>query len=172
MLHSILKIHLLSFIHLFNAFVLKKYSFLFLSVLLIFANHTRSFAISVSPYNSIESKTNEQPLYARDVVNMNAKEFSIATGHELNFFQKIYFKVFKSKLRAAVKKDNDLLLNKYYEPKKGKFKLDSVWFIIGSIIGPLGILFAFTSKQPKNKKLSAVLGTIVFAIWFSLLAFI
>lgn len=149
---------------------MKKYFFLILSV--FFANSTHAFAINVSPYASVEAKSIEQPLYARDVVKMNTKEFSIATGHQLNFIQKIYFKVLKSKLTAAIKNDNDLLLEKYYEPKKGKFKLDALWFIIGSIIGPLGILFAFTSKQPKNKRISAVLGTIVFIIWFSLLAFL
>lgn len=151
---------------------MKKSSFLILCVLLIFANQTRSFAITFSPHVSIVARIYEQQLYARDVVKMNAKEFSVATGHQLNFIQKIYFKVLKVKLRSAIKNDNDLLLNKYYEPKKGKFKLDSVWFIIGSIIGPLGILFAFTSKQPKNNRLSVVLGTIVFIIWFSLLAFL
>ncbi|MEO5502052.1 MAG: hypothetical protein ABIR31_11480 [Ginsengibacter sp.] len=148
---------------------MKKYPFFILAILLIFANQLHSFAINVSPHSFIEVKIIERPLFARDVVKMNAKEFSIATGHQLNFIQKIYFKILKSKLKTTIKNDNDLLLEKYYEPKKGKFKFDSLWFIIGSIIGPLGILFAFTSKQPKNKRLSAVLGTIVFIIWFSLL---
>ena len=155
----------------FNTAVLKKYFYLVFCLQIVCFNYSQALSIHFNSHAVPTSKVNVDQLYARDVVNMNARQFSFATGHQLNFLQKIYFKVLKVKLRSEVKKNPDLQLNKYYESTKGKFKLDSLWFIIGAIIGPLGILFAFTSKQPKNKRISAVLGTIVFIIWFGLLAF-
>ncbi|MFS8083735.1 MAG: hypothetical protein ACMG51_09805 [Ginsengibacter sp.] len=151
---------------------MKKYFLLLLTFQLICINHSEALSIISNQRSVISSKINVDQLYARDVINMTAKQFSAATGHQLNFIQKIYFKVLKVKLRSEVKKNPELQLNNYYEPKKAKFKLDSLWFIIGAIIGPLGILFAFTSKQPKNNRISAALGTIVFIIWFGLLFFL
>jgi hypothetical protein len=172
LLRTILKIHLPTIYSSFLILLaLKKYFYLILSFQLICLNHSQALSINFSSHAAVSPQVNVDQLYARDVVNMNAKQFSFATGHQLNFFEKIYFKVLKIKLRSAVKKNPDLLLNNYYKPKKAKFKLDSLWFIIGAIIGPLGILFAFTSKQPKNNRISVVLGTIVFIIWFGLLAF-
>lgn len=154
----------------YNPAALKKYFYLVLSLVLFCS--ARSLAINVNPHTVITSKISVDQLLVRDIVNMDAKQFSAATGHQLNLFQKIYFKLLKGKLRTAVKQHPDLLLNKYYAPQKGKFKLDGLWFIIGAIIGPLGILFAFTSKQPKSKRISAVLGTVVFILWFGLLVFL
>ena len=152
-----------------NAAVLKKFLFLIICLQIICIDHSKALSFVYNSNAVVVPQAQVDQLYVRDVLNMNAKEFSLVTGHQMNFFQKVYFKVLKTKLKIAVKKNPDLLLNNYYEPTKGKFKLDSLWFIIGSIIGPLGILFAFTSKQPKNKRLSAVLGTIVFVLWFGFL---
>ncbi|MEO6868139.1 MAG: hypothetical protein ABI168_00755 [Ginsengibacter sp.] len=148
---------------------MKKYLFLIFCLQIFCSYNSQALSFVDNAHSVIVLQGQVDQLYVRDIVNMNAKQFSLATGHQLNFFQKVYFKVLKTKLRTAVKKNPDLLLNNYYEPKKGKFKLDSLWFIIGAIIGPLGILFAFTSKQPKDKRISAVLGTIVFVLWFGFL---
>ncbi len=108
-------------------------------------------------------------LKASVFVKLSAKEFSALTGTKLNFLQKLYFKSVKRKLSRELKKDPNLLITQYYDQHKAKFKIDPVWFAVGVILGPLGILFSFTSKQPKAKRKSTALGCIVFVIWFGFL---
>ena len=115
-------------------------------------------------------------LKASVFVHLSAREFAAATGYRLNFFQKIYFKVIQRQIKRDLKKNPGLLINDYLDQKKGKFKFDFLWFIIGAFIGPLGVLFAYTSKTQKkeattkkDKITSAWLGFLFFVIWFGFL---
>ncbi|MDQ2720596.1 MAG: hypothetical protein M3Z26_12670 [Bacteroidota bacterium] len=118
---------------------------------------------SETPANNAINKTDY--LKASIFVKLSSKEFSTLTGTKLNFLEKIYFKSVQRKLTRELKKNPDVLITGYYDQKKSKFKMDPLWFVVGCILGPLGILFSFTSKQPKNKRTSAALGCIVFIIW-------
>ena len=114
-------------------------------------------------------------LKASVFVNMSASDFAAATGTKLNFFQKIYFKVLKRHVRRDLKKNPDLLMTDYVDQKTGKFKLDPLWFVIGIIIGPLGVLLSYYSHQQKNgpnkkdRTTSAWIGFGVFVLWFGFL---
>lgn len=132
-----------------------------------------SFASVIIPKaNGLESiNATASPAYqnASVFVKLSAKQFEKARGEKLSFMEKLYFKSVQRKLKRELKKDPDVTISQYYDVKKAKFKLDSLWFIIGTIIGPLGILFAFTSKQKRNFRISAALGSILFFLWFGYL---
>lgn len=98
-------------------------------------------------------------------VRMTVSEFQQASGHKLNFFQKIYFKKLQRKLKKANLYPGATILP-YYNVQNGKFKFDSLWFVLGVIIGPFALLFSLTSRQGKNQRLSALIGFGVWVIWF------
>ncbi len=125
------------------------------------------FPKSVVPENITLNKSDY--LKASVFIKLSPKEFASITGQHLNFLQKLYFKSVQRKLSREVKKNPDLLITEYYDQKKAKFKIDPLWFVVGTILGPLGILFSFTSKQPKDKRKSAAIGCILFIIWFGFL---
>lgn len=110
-----------------------------------------------------------QYLKASVFVNLTRSEFEVLRGKKLSFLERLYFRSAQRKLRKELKQDNNLLITKYYDEAKGKFKIDGLWFVIGAAIGPLGILFSYTSHQPKNFRTSAILGTVIFIAWFGYL---
>lgn len=135
-----------------------------------------SFSIgkSIIPENHI-SPAGIKYLRASVFVKLSAKEFGVITGKKLNLPQRIYFKVIQRRLKRELRNNPDLLITDYYDPAKEKFKFDALWFVITSILGPLGILAAYTSPlrkggpTKKNKIRSAWLGFGFFIIWFGLL---
>ena len=130
-----------------------------------------SIVKSANPITYI-SPVNADYLRASVFVKLSAKEFSEITGRKLNLPQRIYFKIIQRKLRHELKRNPDLLITDYYDPKKAKFKFDALWFVIGAFIGPLGVLLAYTSITRKGGPLkkdritSAWLGFILFVAWF------
>lgn len=109
-------------------------------------------------------------LKVENFVRLTPAQFEIASGHHLGFFQKIYFKKLQRQLKKADYNSESNLLT-YYDAEKGKFKLDTLWFILGCIIGPFAVLFSYTShNQSTNKHISALIGMGVFIIWFGWLA--
>ena len=151
-----------------------------LPVLLIFilplSNNCFSFAI-VKPAiaGSHISRGKIDYLRAAVFVKLSAKELGAITGKKLNLLQRIYFKIVQGRLKHELKNNPDLLITRYYDPVKEKFKFDALWFVIGSFIGPLGVLVAYTSKvrkggaTKKNRITSAWLGFILFILWFGFL---
>ena len=142
---------------------------LFFSFILLF---NLSYASVIIPNaKGLESIKSENPAYenASVFVTLSAKQFENASGEKLSFMEKLYFKSVQKKLKKELKADPDVTISQYYDTKKAKFKLDGVWFVVGALIGPLGILFSFTSKQKRNFRISAALGSILFFIWFGYL---
>ena len=76
------------------------------------------------------------------------------TGKKLNLFQKIYFRIVQRQMKRDLKKNPDLLITDYFDPKKVKFKFDFLWFVIAAIIGPIGVLLAYTSHQTPKRDLT------------------
>jgi hypothetical protein len=150
-----------------------------LIILSIFLFWQNSFSFSIVRTSANENKAvMKSPDYCKAsvFVNLSAGEFAAATGKKLNFFQKIYFKVIQRQIKRDLKKNPDLLINDYFDQKKGKFKFDLLWFIIGTFIGPLGVLVAYISPPQKkatitrkDKITSAWLGFLFFVIWFGFL---
>ena len=146
---------------------LKRFIILFGFLLVCQENFSASF---VKVTDSKPPITNQSDyLKASVFVKLSIKEFAEITGTKLNFLEKLYLKTVQHKLAREVKKNPDLLISKYYDQKKAKFKIDPLWFVIGAILGPLGILFSFTNKQKKDKRKSAMLGCALFVIWFGFL---
>ncbi|MGH2566047.1 MAG: hypothetical protein ACRDE5_16130, partial [Ginsengibacter sp.] len=114
-------------------------------------------------------------LKASTFVKMSAREFAAVTGKKLNFFQKIYFKIIKARVRHDLKKTPDLLMAAYIDQKTGKFKFDPLWFVIGTFIGPIGVLLSYYSHQQKNgpnkknRTTSAWIGFGLWILWFGFL---
>ena len=147
-------------------------------ILSIFLSCQNVFSFSIVRASANGSKTDmKTPDYLRAsvFVNLSAGEFAAATGKKLNFFQKIYFKVIQRQIKRDLKKNSDLLIHDYFDQKKGQFKLNFLWFVIAAFIGPLGVLFAYTSHQKKDKTTrkdkitSAWLGFLFFVLWFGFL---
>jgi hypothetical protein len=113
-------------------------------------------------------------LKASVFVGMTTRDFESATGKNLNFFQRVYFKMVQHQIKRQLRKSNnpDLLITQYYDPAKEKFKFDPLWFILGAFIGPFGVLAAYESRERrggptrKNKLRSVWLGFALFFIWF------
>ncbi|MEO6638265.1 MAG: hypothetical protein ABIN25_08305 [Ginsengibacter sp.] len=147
-----------------------KISLLF-TLFLTISHNGFSIAGPVNVENHFSSMNNDY-LRASVFIKLSAKEFSAITGKKLNFPQKIYFKLIQHRLKHELRENPDLLITHYYDPKKAKFKLDALWFVIGAFIGPLGVLVAYTSKIRKggptkrNKITSVWLGLILFVLWF------
>jgi hypothetical protein len=145
-------------------------------ILSIFLCIQNGFSFSIVRSSANENTTeikNPDYLKASVFVNMSAREFATATGKKLNFLQKIYFKVIQRKIKRDLKKNPGLLITDYFDPKKVKFKFDFLWFIIASIIGPLGVLLAYTHKKQKkeittrkDRITSAWLGFLFWILWF------
>ncbi len=104
-------------------------------------------------------------LLVKNFIGMSVSDFQTASGHKLNIFQRMYFKKLQRKLSRIDVPENATILA-HYDVQKGKFKFDLLWFVLGCIIGPFALLFALTSKQKKNKRLSALIGFGVFVLWF------
>lgn len=147
---------------------------LFLFFLFLIISHN-GFSISIVPQATSESYISSDGndyLRATVFVKLSAKEFGMLTGKKLNLPQRIYFKIVQQRLKHELKENPDLLITRYYDPKKAKFKFDALWFVIAGFIGPLGLLLAYTSKQRKggptrkNRITSAWLGFIFFVFWF------
>ena len=146
-----------------------------LIILSIFLSLQNSNAFSVirplANDSKIEMRTSDY-LKASVFVKMSAQEFAAATGTKLNFFQKIYFKIIKRQVKRDLKKNPDLLITDYVDQKTGKFKFDALWFVVGAIIGPLGVLLSYYSHQQKNgpnkkdRTTSAWIGFGLFVLWF------
>lgn len=139
--------------------------------LFIFCQNGNSASIIYPPSseNVNSNLTKNDYLKASVFVKLSVKKFAILIRQKLNFLQKLYFKSVQRKLRKELKKDPDVTITQYYDHEKAKFKLDGLWFILGIIVGPFAILFSFTSKQKKNYRISAALGSIVFFLWFGYL---
>lgn len=139
--------------------------------------YQNSFSFSVvriSPPH-LESDKSSDYLKASVFIKLTVKDFETASGQKLNFFQKIYFKIVQKQVKHDLKRNPDFLITDYDKAGKPKFKFNFLWFVIGSFIGPLGVLLAYTDKQKKTKVLkkdkikSAWLGFIIFIIWFGTL---
>ena len=150
-----------------------------LIILSIFLSCQNSFSFSIiraSPTGNKTEVKNPDYLKGSVFVNLSAREFEAATGKNLNFFQKIYFKLIQRQIKRDLKKNPDLLISDYFDQKKVKFKLNLLWFIIGAFIGPFGVVLAYTSRPQKketvlkkDKITSAWLGFLAFVLWFGFL---
>jgi hypothetical protein len=147
----------------------------FLIILSIFLSVQNGYSFAVVKLSANDNKTEittSDYLKASVFVKMSANEFAAATGTKLNFFQKIYFKIIKRQVRRDLKKNPDLLITDYVDQKTGKFKFNALWFVIGGIIGPLGVLLSYYSHQQKNgpnkkdRTTSAWIGFGLFILWF------
>lgn len=91
------------------------------------------------------------------------------TGKKLSFLEKLYFKSLQRKIKRDLKRDKEVDLSSYFNAKQDGFTFDPLWFVLGVIIGPLALLFSFTTMQKKNSKISALIGFGIFVIWFGYL---
>lgn len=145
--------------------------FTFISIFIFYGN--KSLAASIIHPEDVASEKINSPskdyMRADVFVQLSIKEFSAMTGQKLNGLQKIFFKASQKSVRKDLKSNPELLITDYFDPVKQKFKLDTLWFVLGIMIGPLAILFSFTSRRSKMSRKSAFLGFLVFALWFSFL---
>lgn len=142
--------------------------FLFIVTCFIYGNDAQAASI-IYLQQSLSEKaiTPVKDILRADVfVTLSIKDFTTFTGQELTLVQRLFFKAVQKRLKKDLKINPDLMMTDYYDPVKNKFKFDSLWFILGIMIGPLALLFAWTSKQSKDSKKSVFLALPLFVIWF------
>ncbi len=94
-------------------------SALIILLMLFFCQGSFSFSIVRLPAD--ENKTeikNPDYLKASVFVNLSAKEFAAVTGRKLNLIDRIYFRVIQRQIKKDLKRNPDLLINDYFDPKK------------------------------------------------------
>ena len=144
-------------------------SFLFILVIFLFTTNGIRAASIIYPQQVLSEKSVVSPnntIRADVFVTLTVKDFTRITGQRLTLVEKLFFKATQQKLKRELKRNPELLVTDYFDPVKKKFKLDSLWFILGVMIGPLALLFAWTSKRNKVSQKSAFLGFLVFVLWF------
>lgn len=147
-------------------------TFLFAAVICLFSANRTLAASLIYPQKTLteSSVINSGDILRADVyVTLSVKEFSRISGQKLTLLEKLFFKASQQKLKKGLKRNPDLLVTEYFDPVKKKFKLDTLWFVLGFMIGPLALLFAWTSKRNKTSRKSAFLGFLVFVLWFGFL---
>lgn len=135
---------------------------------IVYGNNVQAASI-IYPQQLLSEKgntTSKDILRADVFVTLSVKDFRAITGQKITLIQKLFFKTVQNKLKKDLKINPDLMVNDYYDPVEKKFKLDPLWFILGIMIGPLALLFAWTSKQNKVSKKSVYLALPLFVIWF------
>lgn len=137
-----------------------------LFVAIVFATINPVFGATPAKINH----TVPEYLLVRNFVHYTPSEFEAVSGHKLGLTQKLFFKKLQRQLKKA---DLPLEANllPYFNEAKGKFKFNSLWFVLGLLIGPFGLLFSYTVKhkskeEAKNSRISALIGMGVFFIWF------
>lgn len=156
--------------------MLKKSISLLITVILVmipFAQSSYAFAIVKAINNeTVAASPASDFLKASVFVTLSSREFAEASGAKLNFIQKAYFKLIQRQLKRNLTKNPDLLITDYYDQKTKKFKLDALWFVIGTFVGPIGVLLSYYSHKQKHgsskrdRTTSAWLGFGIFVIWF------
>ncbi|MEO5782711.1 MAG: hypothetical protein ABIQ07_05535 [Ginsengibacter sp.] len=96
-------------------------------------------------------------LKASEFVKLSVQDFNNLTVKKLNFFQRMSFKITKMKMKHDLKKNPGLKITDYVDGD-GTFKVDILWLILGVILGPIGVLIAYLTKQDSYKITSAWIG--------------
>lgn len=104
---------------------------------------------------------------AREFVKLSAKDYSALTGQKLNFLQRLSFNLTRAKMKRDLKKNPNLKITDYINSDGDgtTFRLDALWLILGILIGPIGVLLAYLTKQERYKITSSWIG---FAVWLIL----
>ncbi|MDB5223478.1 MAG: hypothetical protein JWN83_2145 [Chitinophagaceae bacterium] len=142
---------------------MKKIKLLLLAVISIYAfsgvNMAYGFSV-IKPVANTElpsTLVSSKYLNASEFVKLSVKEFSDLTGKKLNFFQRMSFKVTKMRMKHDLKKNPGLKITDYIDGD-GSFRVDILWLFLGLILGPIGVLIAYLTKQESYKITSAWIG--------------
>ena len=96
-------------------------------------------------------------LKASEFIKLSPEEYAAITGKKLNFFQRMSFRVAKMRMKHDLKKNADLLITDYVDGD-GSFRVDPLWLILGVLLGPIGVLIAYLTKQESYKITSSWIG--------------
>jgi hypothetical protein len=95
-----------------------------------------------------------QYLKASEFVKLSVSEFSKLTGKNLNWFQRLSFRITKLRLKHDLKKNPDLKITDYDNHAEKDRSFNFLWFILGLAIPIIGLatgsflLFAFVAIAP------------------------
>lgn len=150
---------------------MKKIKLLVLAVFSIYAFSGVNMAYGFSVIKPVANTEAPMSLAASKYINvsefvkLSAKEYATLTGKKLNFLQRLSFNLTKAKMKRDLKKNPNLKITDYIDSDGTSFKLDALWLILGVLIGPIGVLLAYLTKQEKYKITSSWIG---FAVWLIL----
>ncbi|MEO6219834.1 MAG: hypothetical protein ABIO81_05360 [Ginsengibacter sp.] len=112
--------------------------------LLAITSTNLSYGFSVhSPTTIDERYETETPASLSNVINLSAKQFSELTGKRMNMWDKLAFRIMKTKMKHDLKKNPNLTLDKYYA-KDGKKRLGTGWWILIGVVALVllvGVIF-------------------------------
>ena len=136
-----------------------------IKLLLFIAFSLYAFSCVNRAYGFSIIKPAEQPsslevfkyLKASEFVKLSVQDFNNLTGKKLNFFQRMSFRITKMKMKHDLKKNPELTITDYVDGD-GSFRIDILWLILGLILGPIGVLIAYLTRQESYKTTSAWIG--------------
>lgn len=147
---------------------MKKIKLLLVAAFSIYAfsgvNMTYGFSV-IKPVEPESSLAAFKYVKASEFVKLSVKEYSELTGKKLNFLQRLSFKATKMKMKHDLKRNPELKITDYINADSTTFQIDALWLILGILIGPIGVLLAYLTKQEKYKITSTWIG---FAVWLIL----
>lgn len=127
-------------------------------------NTAYGFSISKPVANDASPSATWKYINVSDFVKLSAKEFSDLTGKKMNFFERLSFKVTKMRMKHDLKKNPDLKITDYMKPNTTTFQIDILWLLLGVLLGPIGVLIAYVTKQEQYKLTSSWIGFGIFVL--------
>jgi hypothetical protein len=123
---------------------------------------------SAVPVRVNETTPATAPVTVDALVKMNSREFAEVIGHKLSLKEKIVFRIAQRELRKEIKREgiqSDATLDVQQMMADGEKNFYFGGFILGLLLGLIGVLIAYLMKKDKAFIRSAWIG---WGVWVAL----
>ena len=135
---------------------------------LLFGLVFTALLISAVPVRVDETTPATAPVTVDALVKMNSREFAEVIGHKLSLKEKIVFRIAQRELRKEIKREgiqSDATLDVQQMMADGEKNFYFGGFILGLLLGLIGVLIAYLTKKDKAFIRSAWIG---WGVWVAL----
>ena len=135
---------------------------------LLFGLVFTALLISAVPVRVDETTPATAPVTVDALVKMNSREFAEVIGHKLSLKEKIVFRIAQRELRKEIKREgiqSDATLDVRQMMADGEKNFYFGGFILGLLLGLIGVLIAYLTKKDKAFIRSAWIG---WGVWVAL----
>lgn len=135
---------------------------------LLFGLVLSAILTSAVPVRIAEEAPSSAQLTVDAIVKMNPREFSEAIGHKLSLKEKVVFRLAQRELRKEIKNENlqsDTTLDVQQMMADGEKGFYFGGFILGLLLGLIGVLISYLMKKDKAFTRSAWIG---WGVWVAI----